>query len=129
MGRAELKLDINEKRRLAPVQAYCAYAWESTLRNIVLARWEQQKSSATFDDDEDPPEDADGPPGASHIPLPFKLKIAREMYDQLPADEKQAINARREEDRQKLYRTVPEIEEEKDRIAKLELHKKYYSLD
>ena len=129
MGRAELKLDINEKRRLAPVQAYCTYAWESTLRNIVLAHWEQQKSSATFDDDEDPPEDANGPPGASHIPLPFKLKIAREMYDQLPADEKQAINARREEDRQKLYRMVPEIEEEKDRIAKLELHKKYYSLD
>ena len=54
-GRGELKLDIGEKRKLAAVQAYCTYAWDS-LRPIVLTRWDQQKKSDTFDDDEDPPE-------------------------------------------------------------------------
>lgn len=30
-GRRKMKLDVAQKRKLAPVQAYCAYAWESTL--------------------------------------------------------------------------------------------------
>ena len=128
-GRGELKLDVNEKRRLAPVQAYCAYAWESTLRNIVLARWEQQKSSAVFDDDEDPPEESDDTSGGSHIPLAFKLKIAREMYDQLPLEEKTAIDNRREEERNKLYRTVAQIGDEGEREAKLQVHLRCYFFD
>ena len=128
-GRVELKLDANEKRRLAPVQAYCTYAWESTLRNIVLARWEQQKSSTVFDDDEDPPEDSDETPGGSHIPLDFKLKIAREMYDQLPTEEKAAIDRRREEDRKKMYRTIIQIGDKGEREAKLQVHQRCCFLD
>ncbi|KAF9777388.1 hypothetical protein BJ322DRAFT_1025784 [Thelephora terrestris] len=124
LGRNELKLDISGKRRLAPVQAYCTYSWKPALRDIVLARWEQQKSSTTFDDDDDPPADSDEDTDAAHIPLAFKLKIAREMYDQLPIEEKQAIDVRREEERNKLYRKIHQIEDDGERTAKLQLHKK-----
>ena len=78
VGRGDLKLDLNTRRKLAPTQAYCSYAWDSGLREIVLACWEQQKASATFDDNEDPPEDADGLSTEACIPLAFKLKIVKE---------------------------------------------------
>lgn len=112
---------------LAPVQAYCTYAWESTLRSIVLARWEQQKATTMINDDDDPPEDRDSSE-ESHIPLRFKLDVAKEMYNQLPAEEKKAIDVRREQDRRKLYRTIPEIGEEEERVAKLGIHHRYVSL-
>ena len=129
VGRGDLKLDLNTRRKLAPTQAYCSYAWDSGLREIVLARWEQQKASATFDDDEDPPEDADGLSTEACIPLAFKLKIVKEVYEGLTADQKKAIDVRRDEDRKKLYRSPHEIEDNGERIAKLEAHQRYRPLN
>ena len=126
-GRGDLKLDANEKRKLAPVQAYCTYAWDSVLRPIVLARWAQEKGSEMFDDDEDPPEGEDTSSAESCIPLAFKIKIARELYEGLTDGEKDEIDRRREEDRKKMYLKVTELEEE-DRIARLRVHKKYHPL-
>lgn len=123
-SRRDLKLDSNKKQKLAPVQAYCTYAWDTTLRPIVLTRWDQQKQSDTFDDEDDPPEDAEG--GEAHIPLAFKLKIAKELYDGLPQAQKKEIDRRREEDRRKLYRRIPEIDDEEERVAKLKIHQKYF---
>lgn len=117
-----MKLDVNEKRKLAAVQAYCAYSWDSILRPIVLTRWEQQKKSDTFDDEDDPPEDVNSTEAC--IPLAFKLKIAKEVYDGLSTEEKKEIDRRREEDRRKMYRKIPDIGEDGDRIAKLQIHKK-----
>ena len=132
-GRTKMKLDVTGKRKLAPVQAYCTYAWESTLRAVIATRWEQQKASTMIPDEEDPNpedddgEDADGSPTA--IPLAFKLKVAKEIYDQLSDDEKKAINLRREEDQRKLYLPVYGLANAEDRIAKLRTHKRYFSLD
>lgn len=121
-----MKLDVNGKRKLAALQAYCSYAW-STLRPIVLARWAAQKTSATFEDEDDPPQAAEGstdhPDGC--IPLSFKLKVAKELYAQLPAEAKKEIDRRREEDRQKLYRRIIDIDDEGERNAKLQVHQKY----
>jgi hypothetical protein len=124
-GRGDLKLDTNVKRKLAPLQAYCSHAWETTLKPIVLTRWEQQKTSTTFADDDDPSEDADGAPAEACIPLAFKLKIAKELFDGLTQEEKDEIDVRREEDWKKLYRKIPKIDDEGERIAKLMIHKKY----
>ena len=126
-GRGDLKLDVNEKRKLAPVQAYCSYAWDSVLRPIVLTRWAQAKTSETFDDEEDPPEDDDTSSIESCIPLSFKIKIVRELYEGLTDAEKDDIDRRREEDRKKMYLRVTELEEE-DRVARLQINKKYYLL-
>ena len=123
-GRGDLKLDVSEKRKLAPVQAYCSYAWE-TLRPIVLTRWEQEKKSDTFSDADDPPEIGDSPTAEAYIPLAFKIKIARELYEQLSPKEKRDIETRRDEDRKKLYRRIPQIDDDKERIAKLRVHQKY----
>ena len=123
VSRMELKLDVNEKRKLAPVQAFCTYAWNLTLRPIVLARWEQQKNSTTFADDEDPPE-GDTPPEERCIPLAFKLKIAKELYEKLSKEQKHAIDIQREEERKKLYRRVTEIDDDNERHQKLLTHKK-----
>ena len=127
-----MKLDATEKRKLAPVQAYCTYAWELTLRSITVTRWEQQKASTMVPDDEDPnPEDDDGEAadGSSNaIPLAFKLKIAKEVYSELPDDEKKAINLRREEEQRKLYLPVYRLADAEDRIEKLNTHKRYFFL-
>lgn len=95
---------------------------------MVLVRWEQQKKSATFEDDEDPLSDTDVSSVEGCIPLAFKLKVAKELYDSLSAEEKKAINLRREEDRKKLYRTIPQITDPGERKAKLELHERYLNL-
>lgn len=132
-GRVDLRLDINEKRKLAPIQAYCSYAWDSTLKPIILTRWAQQKGSTTFDDDDDPPEGDDDSGVASNegacIPLSFKLKITKELYDGLSTVEKEELDHRREEDRKKLYRTIPQIQEEKERVRKLMTFQRYRSLN
>jgi hypothetical protein len=127
-----MKLDVAQKRKLAPVQAYCAYAWESTLRSIVVTRWGQQKASMMIPDDEDPnseDEDEDTDTLSRAIPLAFKLEVAKEIYNQLSDDEKKAIDVRREEDRKRLYLPVYRLEDAEERIAKLRVHKKYFSLD
>ena len=127
MGRGDLKLDVSEKRKLAPLQAYCSYAW-GTLQPIVLPRWQQQKASAIFDDDDDPSEDADGTSAEACIPLSFKLKIAKEIFDELTAMQKAEIDAWWEEDWKKLYLSIPELIDEEDRTAKLQTHQRYCSL-
>ena len=51
------------------LQAYCSYAWP-TIQHAVLARWEAEKKSETFDDGDDPlPDDDDAPLAGRHIPL------------------------------------------------------------
>ena len=127
-GRADLKLDLNDKRKLAPLQAYCSYYW-STLQPLVQTRWEQQKSSTTFEDNEDPSEDVDVSSEDACIPLSFKLLVAKEYFDNLTKAQKTEINRRRDEDREKLYRTIPEIDNTEERIAKLQTHQRCCSLD
>jgi hypothetical protein len=123
--RGDLKLDNNGRRKLAAVQAYCSYAWTSTLRPIVLSRWEQQKASTTFADDDDPVPEPGASPDEAYIPLSFKLKIAKEMFDQLSQQQKKEIDDRREEDRDKLYRKIPDIPDEEERKEKLRTHLRY----
>lgn len=120
-----MKLDVNEKRKLAPLQAYCSYAWESTLRPLVTTRWEQQKKSTVPDDGDDPADDDDDSPGEPTIPLSFKLKIAKELFDKLSLEEKGKIDDRREADKKKMYRRVTEIDDDEERHKKLRNHAKY----
>jgi hypothetical protein len=120
-----LKLDTNGRRKLAAVQAYCSYAWSSTLRPIVLSRWEQQKASATFADDDDPVPEPGASPEEAYIPLAFKLKIAKEMLDQLGQQQRKEVDDRRAEDRDKLYRKIPDIPDDKEREEKLQSHLRY----
>lgn len=128
MGRGDLKLDIPDKRMLAAVQAYCSYAWDSIVRPLVLTRWEQQKGTETFADAEDPLDEDEASPSDtdSGIPLTFKIKVATELYDLLPAEEKRNIDRRRAEDKKKLYRSIPQIPDDVERRAKLRIHKRYF---
>jgi hypothetical protein len=80
-----------------------------------------------FDDDDDPTGDIDGSSVEACIPLSFKLKIAKEVFDGLPKEAKSEVDRRREEDRQKLYRRIPEIDDQGERDAKLETHRRYFN--
>ena len=76
-------------------------------------------------DDDDPPVDSTGLPSpGSHIPIDFKLKIAKEVYNGLSSEEKALVETRREEERKKLYRSVPDITDTEERDKKLLMHKK-----
>jgi hypothetical protein len=76
-------------------------------------------------DDDDPAADSIETPGpGSHIPIDFKLKIAREVYNSLSAEEKKQINDRREEEWKKTHRKIPEITSIEEREKKLLEHKK-----
>jgi hypothetical protein len=59
------------------------------------------------------------------IPLAFKLKVAKEKYDALPQAEKQEVERRSIEDKQKLTRKIPFIKDERERLAKLRIHQRY----
>ena len=110
---------------LAPAQAYCTYAWEEGLREIVIARWEQQKLSYMSADEDDPAADQNDAPGSgSHIPIDFKLKVAREVYNSLSPEQRKLVDERREEDRDKVYRAVQEIKDIGEKNEKLTLHQK-----
>ena len=75
-------------------------------------------------DGDDPTADSIETPGsASHIPIDFKLKIAKKIYESLDPDEKKRIDDRREEDRQRMYRAIPKIENIEERNEKLLTHK------
>ena len=59
------------------------------------------------------------------IPLSFKLKIARELYEGLTGEEKKEIDRRREEDKVKMSRKVYEIDDAGERVEKLLIHQRY----
>ena len=121
--RADLRLGQGDKRKLAPVQAYCTYAWDSGLRETVIARWEEQKLSYMSPDEDDPTTDSTDTPGsAPHIPINFKLKVAREVYNSLTTEQKKELDDRREEERNKVYRTIQDITDVEERDEKLSLH-------
>ncbi|KAF9777754.1 hypothetical protein BJ322DRAFT_1114803 [Thelephora terrestris] len=117
-SKSDLRLDQTEKRKLAPAQAYCTYAWNSGLSKIVSARWERERQSR-------PSAAGSGSAVAaanSSIPIDFKLKIAKEVYDALPADEKKKIDDCRDKEWKKLYRPIRDIENVEDRDEKLAMH-------
>ena len=121
--RGDMKLDINEGRKLAALQAYCSYEW-ATLRPKVLARWEQQKKTTTFSDEDDPPTDVDVSNTEGCIPLAFKLSVVKSYFDKLGKEERREIDRRREEERNKLHRKLSEITNEGDRVEKLLVHER-----
>jgi hypothetical protein len=47
------------------------------------------------------------------------------VYDTLTTDAKKEIDRRREDDRKKLYRKIPEIPDEGERAVKLQIHERY----
>ena len=124
-GKSDLQLNQNEKRKLAPAQAYCTYAWSSGLRDVVIARWEEQKLTHMSADEDDPTADLiETPDSGPHIPIDFKLKIAKEVYNSLSVEERKKVDNRHEEDRKRMYRSIPDIASAKERNKKLLKHKK-----
>jgi hypothetical protein len=117
--KSDLRLNQTDKRKLAPAQAYCNYAGKSGLKEIVEARWNQHiKSNPAALDGGSAEDFASG----DKIPLTFMLKIAKEVYDALSPEERKIVDDRREEDRQKLYRSIQDIDDVGERDAKLTKH-------
>jgi len=72
-------------------------------------------------DEDDPTPGSAASPG-SHIPISFKIKIAKEVYNKLDAKQKKEVNTRRENDWKKLYKSIPEIKDTEEKREKLLLH-------
>ena len=85
-------------------------------------RWEQQKQSDLFADEDDPSPESVASGSDNHIPIHFKLKVAREEYNKLSSEEKKRVNDRRDEDRKKMYRSIPDIVDVEEREEKLSFH-------
>lgn len=74
-------------------------------------------------DEDDPAANSAETPGPdSHIPIDFKLKIAKEAYEELTPEQKKQIIDRRDDEWKKLYRGIPDIPDAEERDAKLLLH-------
>ena len=77
-----------------------------------------------FADEDDPsPELVATSGSASHIPIDFKLKVAKATYDALSPQEKKAIDDRRELERKQQYILIPQIADIEQRDTKLVSHK------
>ena len=72
--------------------------------------------------DEDDPTIGSAVTPTSHIPLAFRLKVAKEVLNSLTPEEKKRVNDRREEDWKKLYKPIPDIKDEGEREKKLLSH-------
>ena len=106
------------------MQAYCTYAWDSGLKETVTKRWDEQKRSLMAADEDDPsPEETSGT--GFHIPIDFKLKVAKEVYNSLSDKEKKKIDDRREKDRKQQYRSISQIADVEERNKKLASHQQY----
>ncbi|KAF9784807.1 hypothetical protein BJ322DRAFT_1109516 [Thelephora terrestris] len=116
--KSDLKLNQNEKRKLAPAQAYCSYFWNHGLKDIVEARWKKHRESQSTVGGDSSAAATSG----SSIPIDFKLKIAKEFYDALPPAEKKKVDDRRDEEWRKLYRPIRVIEDVRERDKKLAWH-------
>ena len=75
------------------------------------------------DDDDPSPESTETSESASHVPIDFKLKVAKEVYDSLSPKSKKKVDDRREKDRKEQYRPILEITDIEERDKKLALHK------
>ena len=56
------------------------------------------------------------------IPIDFKVKVAKEVYEALPPDQKQQVIDRIKEDYDKLYRPISNIADIAERDKKLAAH-------
>ena len=119
-----LRLHKAEKWKLAPAQAYCAYAWDSGLKEIVTTRWNKEKQPPSdVEGDSSTTESAEAPTSKS-IPINFKIKIAKETYEVLPTKEKKKVLDRIEEDHNKTYQPIRAISDLAEKDKKLSAHEK-----
>jgi len=61
---------------------------------------------------------------SNSIPIDFKIKIAKEVYEALPADEKKKVLDRIEEDHKKMYQPIHAISDLAEKDKKLFEHEK-----
>ena len=123
--KASLRLHKADKRKLAPAQAYCTYAWDSGLKEVIAARWKQEKQPPPNTEEDDSATESADAPTPNSIPIHFKIKIAKEVYDALPANEKKKILNRIKEDHKKMYQPVRAISDLTEKDKKLFVHEKF----
>jgi hypothetical protein len=71
----------------------------------------------------DPTADTINTSGSSlHIPINFKIMVAKEQYNLLTPAQKKEIDNHCEEDVQKKYRSILDIDDDGERIEKLREH-------
>ena len=100
------------------------YAWDSGLKEIVAARWkEEQSPSSNVEEDDFTTESAEASTSNS-IPINFKIKIAKEIYEALPTDEKKKVLDRIREDHKKMYQPVRAISDLTEKNERLSAHEK-----
>lgn len=88
-----------------------------------MEKWEELKGSHMSTDEDDPAAGSIETLGPdSHIPIDFKLKIAKEAYEELTTEQKKQVTDRCDEEWKKLYRGIPEITDVEERRNKLLLH-------
>ena len=123
-SKSSLRLQKVEKRKLAPAQAYCTYAWDSGLKEIVTACWKEERSPPPDAEEDGLTTESAEASTSNSIPIDFKIKIAKEIYEALPADEKKKVLNRIEEDRKKMYQPVHAISDLAEKVKKLSVHEK-----
>ena len=123
-SKSGLRLHKAEKRKLAPAQAYCTYAWDSGLKETVAARWKQENQLPSDAEEDGLTTESAEASTSNPIPIDFKVKIAKEVYEALPAEEKKKVLDRIEEDHEKAYQPVQRISDIAEKDKKLSAHEK-----
>jgi hypothetical protein len=117
-SKSDLKLNQTEKRKRAPIQAFCTYNWGSGLKETVSARWEEHRKALSTAEGAS----STAATSSSHVPIDFKIKVVTEVYNALPDDEKKKVDERRDEEWKRLYQPIRVIEHVGERDKKLASH-------
>ena len=107
---ASKSLTTGPPKKKAPLQAYVKYYWESKIKQVVIDRWAPTPETDLFGQIENGEDqvawEAMGPM-EKNIPLWFRMRVARDLYEAEPDEIKAEVDRRREEERDAAIAATP----------------------
>lgn len=100
---ASLNLTTGPPKKKAALQAYVKYYWESKIKSAVLDRWAPTPETDLFgqiENGEDQVAWEAMTPMEKNIPLWFRMKVGRQLYDAESEEVKAEVDRLREQDKQ-----------------------------
>ena len=129
----DLKLTAGPPKKKAPLQAYVKYYWESKVKQAVLDRWAPTPETDLFGETENGEDQVAWEammPMEKNIPLWFRMKVARELYDRESEEVKADVDRRREEEkRTAVASSTVTFETEKERLIVMDRFDKRVTCD
>ena len=107
---ASKNLTTGPPKKKAALQAYVKYYWESKIKQAVIDQWAPTPETDLFGETENGEEQVAWEamnPMEKNIPLWFRMRVARKLYDAESDEIKAEVDRRREEEKEAAIAAAP----------------------